>query len=131
MLLASADPYRVARPYRKRGQGLLELPIGVTKGSSGRLPYIGTSLVLGGPTVAKALSRAMLGRPLVNLELHGIDLCDAEADGLEWLAPHQPDLRVPLAQKEAALRAAIREVRAMGYPWVRLDDAADQFAARR
>ncbi len=130
VLLASADPYRVARPYRRRGHGLLELPIGVTSRVSGQLPYIGTSLVLGGPTVARALSRAMLGRPLINLELHGIDLADAEADGLEWLLPHQPDLRVPLAQKEAALRAAIREVRAMGYPWVRLDDAADQFAAR-
>ncbi len=129
--LASADPYRMARPYRRRGRGLLQLPIGVTNSLTARLPYIGTSLVLGGPVVAKTLSRAMLGRPLVNLELHGIDLADAEADGLTWLAPHQPDLRVPLAQKEAALRAAIREVRAMGYPWVRLDDAADQFAAQR
>ena len=130
VLLAPADPYRVARPYRRRGHGLLELPIGVTRGAAGRLPYIGTSLVLAGPLGARALSRGMAGRPLVNLELHGIDLADAEADGLEWLAPHQPDLRVPLTTKEAALRAAIREVRAMGYPWVRLDDAADEFASR-
>lgn len=131
VLLASADPYRVARPYRRRGQGLLELPIGVTRAATGRLPYIGTSVVLGGATGARALSRAMAGRPLINLELHGMDLADAEADGLEWLAPYQPDLRVPLAKKEAALRAAIREVRGLGYPWVRLDDAADELAARR
>lgn len=130
VLAASPDPYRMARPYRRRGRGMLELPIGVTRAVAGRLPYIGTSLVLAGPAGARALSRGMAGRPLINLELHGIDLADAEADGLGWLTPHQPDLRVPLAQKEAALRAAIREVRAMGYPWVRLDDAADEFAAR-
>ncbi len=131
ILSAPTEPYRMARPYRRRGHGLLELPIGVTRAVAGRLPYIGTSLVLGGPTAARVLSRGMRGRKLVNLELHGIDLADAEADNLQWLAPYQPDLRVPLAQKQASLRAAIRELREMGYTFVRLDDAADQFAAQR
>lgn len=125
VLSAPADPYRLGRPYWRRGDGLLELPIGVTRGP--RLPYIGTSVVLAGERGADWLSRAMVGRPLVNLELHGIDLADAEADGLQALAPHQPDLRVSAEGKERALRAAIHRLRAAGYRFVRLADAADAF----
>ena len=92
--------------YWRRGRGLLELPIGVTFGP--RLPYIGTSVVLGGPAGARLLTRGVLGRELVNLELHGIDLADAEDDGLEWLAPHQVDLRLPGEIKREALASAVR-----------------------
>jgi hypothetical protein len=122
VLTAPANPYRVGRPYTRRGKGLLELPIGVTRGA--RLPYIGTSVTLGGASTARILSRAMIGRPLVNLELHGIDLSDAAHDGLEWLAPHQPDLRRTAAQKETALRAAIGVLRDAGYAFVTLAEAA-------
>jgi len=125
VLGAPADPYRIGRPYWRRGAGLLELPIGVTRGP--RLPYIGTSVVLAGPTGADGLSRAIAGRPLVNLELHGIDLADADADGLQSLRPHQPDLRASAAAKEEALRAAIRRLDAEGYRFVRLRDAAEAF----
>ena len=58
----------------ERGDGLLELPIGVTPL---QLPYIGTSLVLGGERIAERLSKQMLGRELINLELHGFDVADA------------------------------------------------------
>ncbi len=122
VLTAPADPYRVGRPYWRRGGGVLELPIGVTR--LARLPYIGTSVVLAGALGARLLSRAMVGRPLVSLELHGIDLADAEADGLGFLAPHQPDLRRPLRAKEAALRAAIATLREAGYRFVTLREAA-------
>jgi len=122
VLTAPANPYRVGRPYTRRGVGLLELPIGVTRGA--RLPYIGTSVTLGGPRLARVLSHAMVGRPLVNLELHGIDLSDVEDDGLRWLAPHQPDLRRSAAEKEAALRAAIAVLRSAGYAFVTLAEAA-------
>ncbi len=124
VLVAPADPYRVGRPYFRRGDGLLELPIGVTSVATGRLPYIGTTLTLGGPRLATTLTRLMRGRPLVNLEMHGIDLSDAEEDGLAFLAPHQHDLRRTAAQKETALRAAIRALRDGGAEIVRLDEAA-------
>jgi hypothetical protein len=83
MLTAPANPYRVGEPFWQRGQGLLELPIGVTGALSGRLPYIGTSLIPSlGPRGCRFLTRRIIGRPLVNLELHGIDLVDADADGI-------------------------------------------------
>jgi hypothetical protein len=129
VLLAPADPYRVGRPYYRKGAGLLELPIGVTHGTSARLPYIGTSLVMAGEAGARWLTQRMIGRPLVNLELHGIDLCDAEQDGLGWLRPHQPDLRKPLDDKRRALEAAIWTLRGAGYSFVTLADAAQQLGS--
>ena len=128
VLGAPADPYRVGRPYWRRGDGILELPIGVTRGP--RLPYIGTNVVLAGETGARAFTRAVVGRPLVNLELHGIDLADAEEDGLSFLAPHQFDLRRSATLKEAALRSAIATLRATGHRFVTLRDAADAFEPR-
>ncbi len=126
VLTAPADPYRIGTPYTRRGAGLLELPIGVTRGA--RLPYIGTSITMGGALAARALTRAIVGRPLVNLELHGIDLSDADEDGLGWLAPHQLDLKRTAAQKETALRAAIETLRAAGYAFVTLAEAARAFS---
>ena len=127
VLLAPADPYRVGRPYYRRGEGLLELPIGVTRGTTARLPYIGTSLVMGGEPTARWLTQRIVGRPLVNLELHGMDLCDAELDGLDWLRPHQPDLRKPLEHKRRALEAAVWTLRGAGYSFVTLAQAAERF----
>jgi len=129
VLTAPADPYRVGTPYWKRGDGLLELPIGVTRDVTGRLPFIGTSVVLAGPRGAAALARLASGRPLVNLELHGIDLADARLDGLERLAPHQPDLRVSAEKKSAALSAAVERLRQDGYRFVTLSEAARELAA--
>ncbi|MBX3249240.1 MAG: polysaccharide deacetylase family protein [Myxococcales bacterium] len=128
VLRAPADPYRVGRPYWTRGDGLVELPIGVTRGA--RLPFIGTSVALAGERGADLLARQMIGRPLVSLELHGIDLADAAEDGLEALRPHQPDLRKSAAEKEAAIRAAIARLHAAGYRFVTLADAASRFGAR-
>lgn len=123
VLTAPADPYRRGRPYTQEGRGLRELPIGVTRGL--RLPYIGTSVVLAGERGADLLTRQIVGRPLVNLELHGIDLADAEEDGLRTLRPHQPDLRKSAAFKERSLRAAIARLRASGYRFVTLAEAAE------
>ncbi|HEU5073351.1 MAG TPA: hypothetical protein VFU02_04250, partial [Polyangiaceae bacterium] len=64
----------------------------------------------------------------VNLELHGIDLLEAQ-DGLELLARHQPDLRVPLARKRAVFETVIDVLRARGFHFVRLDEAARSLAA--
>jgi hypothetical protein len=124
VLMAPADPYRVGRPYYQRGTELLELPIGVTSTRSGRLPFIGTSLLHAGPRAGAWLTRQMLDRPLINLELHGIDLADAHADGLDFLALHQLDLQRSLPDKRAALETAIWVLRGAGYEFVTLEDAA-------
>ncbi len=124
VLAAPTRPYRVGRPYWRRGEGLLELPVQVTRGA--RLPFIGTYVTLGGPRLARWMARMCVGEPLVNLELHGIDVLDA-ADGLEALRPHQPDVRVPTARKLDALRAAIGELRGAGYEFTTLEQAARRF----
>ncbi|HEX8790362.1 MAG TPA: polysaccharide deacetylase family protein [Polyangiaceae bacterium] len=122
VLLAPTRPYRIGRPYWRKGQGLRELPVQVTRGA--RLPFIGTSVTMGGPRVARMLARMCVGEPLVNLELHGIDVLDAD-DGLEALRPHQPDVRVPRARKLEALSAVCEELGAAGYEFVTLRQAAD------
>jgi peptidoglycan/xylan/chitin deacetylase (PgdA/CDA1 family) len=126
VLAAPTRPYRVGRPYWRRGGGLLELPVQVTRGA--RLPFIGTYVTLGGPRLAGLLARMCVGEPLVNLELHGMDVLDA-ADGLEALRPHQVDVRVPAARKLDALRAAVGELRGAGYEFTTLADAARRFHA--
>lgn len=126
VLMAPARPYRVGRPYWRRGNGLLELPVQVTRVA--RLPFFGTTITMWGPRFARRLARMCIGEPLVNVELHGIDVLDVE-DGLEGLRAHQPDVRVPKERKLEALAAAIEEFRGAGYEFVRLRDAADAFSA--
>jgi len=126
VLAAPIVPYRVGQPYYRAGRGLLELPIQVTPRL--RLPFIGTTLTSLGAVLARRLARALVGVELINLELHGIDLLDA-ADGLEALAPHQPDVRVALERKWETFVAVIAELRSAGYGFVRLDEAARELAA--
>lgn len=126
-MLAPANPYRVGRTLRTRGEGILELPIGVTTTATGRLPYIGTSLVMAGPQATRALTQAIAGRPLINLELHGIDLADAEPDGLGFLRAHQPDLNVRLDRKLASLHGAIDSLVKLRYRFVTLAEATSYF----
>ncbi len=121
VLAAPTRPYRMGARYFQRGTGLVELPIQVTRGA--RLPFIGTTLTLAGERRARWLTRRVVGEPLVNLELHGIDVLDA-ADGLEALRPHQPDVRVGVLHKLAALGAVIETLKSAGYSFVRLDEAA-------
>jgi len=126
VLRAPRRPYRVGRPYWRRGDGLLELPIGVTRL---QLPYIGTSLVLGGPRVAASLTKQMLDRELINLELHGFDAADAESDSLHALVPHRADLKRRAAEKLLALSAAVRVMRNAGYELVTLAEAAGRLSS--
>lgn len=126
VLRAPRRPYRVGRPYWQRGNGLLELPIGVTRL---QLPYIGTSLVLGGRRGAARLTKQMLGRELINLELHGFDVADLQEDGLHALAPHRADLRRRASEKLLALGAAVRVMREAGYELVTLNEAAHRLSA--
>ncbi len=67
-----------------------------------------------------------VGEPLINIELHGIDVLD-EFDGLAPLRPHQMDVRVVKQRKLAALKAVVQTLRDEGYTFVRLDEAAKRF----
>jgi peptidoglycan-N-acetylglucosamine deacetylase len=125
VLLAPTTPYRIGSPYWTKGAGLLEIPIQVTRGP--RLPFIGTTLTLAGPQIARYMAKLVIGSPLVNLELHGIDVLDTE-DGFMELRDHQPDARIPHARKLEALDAVVAELRRAGYAFVRLDEAAEAYA---
>jgi hypothetical protein len=119
--LAPTEPYRMGSRPGSRGRGLVELPIAVW--SPLRLPVIGTSLALAGPTLARRLARRW-SSSLFNLELHALDFWDAEADGLGELAAHEPALRVPLARRLETFHALGEALRARGAAFVRLDEVA-------
>lgn len=124
VLRCPRGPYRLGSPYFKRGDGPLELPIGVTRRL--RLPFIGTALMLAGISRARWLTRGMLGDSFVNLELHGIDLLD-ESDGLSGLARHQLDLRVARQRKLEILGVVVDDLARAGYEFVTLEEAAGAF----
>ena len=99
-LVAPADPYRpsMTAPWKRGQASMVELPIAVTPLL--RVPAIGTSLLLAPQWLRTQLVAQMAKRPFFNFELHGIDLIDAELDGIpEAVIARQPDLRVPLAKK--------------------------------
>lgn len=103
-LIAPTDPYRpaMAAPWRRGQAPVVELPVAVTPWT--RLPAIGTTLLVAPAWLRERWVDAMRGRAFFNLELHGIDLCDAELDGIPGeLCARQPDLRIPLADKAATL----------------------------
>jgi peptidoglycan-N-acetylglucosamine deacetylase len=107
-LIAPADPYRPhgAAPWRRGQASVVELPIAVTPLL--RVPAIGTNLLLAPAALRGRWLEAMRARPFFNLELHGIDLIDAGADGIpSALVARQPDLRASLETKRRALEATI------------------------
>lgn len=123
-LLAPADPYRpnATAPWRRGQAPLVELPIAVTPFT--RVPAIGTLLLLAPDWLRARMLEAMRRRPFFNLELHGIDLADADLDGIPGaLVSRQPDLRVPLARKLRALEATLDRL-ALDYELVTLASAA-------
>ncbi|HET7541988.1 MAG TPA: polysaccharide deacetylase family protein [Polyangiaceae bacterium] len=125
MLRAPSVPYRTGSPYWARGTGLLELPIQVV--GPLRLPFIGTSLALLGPSGARLLTHRLKGVPFVNLELHGLDFLEAH-EVPRALRRVQPDLRVPLARKLQVFDTVLDTLRSQGYSAVRLDEAANILA---
>jgi len=122
VLTAPTVPYRIGSPYYRRGEGMLEIPIQVTRGL--RLPFIGTSVVLAKERAAW-LARMCAGDPLVNLELHGIDVLDA-ADGLEALQPYQFDVKIPKRSKFDSLVSVVSTLKQAGYRFVTMKEAATQ-----
>jgi hypothetical protein len=123
-LLAPARPYRPdpVRPWRRGQASVVELPIAVTPGL--RVPAIGTSLLLAPDWLRARWLEAMRRRDFFNLELHGIDLADAEADGVPGeLVRRQPDLQISLDRKRRALEATLDRL-AADFDFVPLRDVA-------
>jgi hypothetical protein len=128
-LVAPARPYRPSprAPWRRGHGPVVELPVAVTPIL--RAPAIGTSLLLAPGWLRRQLVAGMRRQGFFNLELHGIDLCDAEEDGIPGqLVARQPDLRVPLARKRAALEEVLDAVQA-AFQLGRLRDLAERWAA--
>lgn len=126
-LLCPALPYRPrsGAPWRRGQSSVLELPVATTPRL--RLPAIGTLLVAAPDAVRARVLEQMRGRPFFNLELHGIDLVDAEADGIpDELVARQPDLRRPLAHKVRVLAATLERL-AGEYRFETLRDASARF----
>jgi hypothetical protein len=126
---SAADVYRAGRAGNGApARPILELPMAVTPWL--RLPVIGTSLVTAPDWLRRRLVASALSAPFFNLELHGIDLCDAEADGVPAaLRARQPDLRVPLARKLAALDATLAQARAAGASFLTLREVTASASA--
>ena len=76
-----------------------------------RAPFIGTSLLMMGERGYRLIRPWLKRAPFVNLEFHGIDMCDLERDGIDPALLKQPDLRVPLRAKEALFRRVLSDLR--------------------
>jgi peptidoglycan/xylan/chitin deacetylase (PgdA/CDA1 family) len=130
VLMAPRRPYRpsAGAPYRQGQLDIVELPVAVTRWM--RWPVFGTSLITAPEWMRKRMVAAALSEPFFNLELHGIDLCDADDDRIPAeLVARQPDLRRPLSVKLAALDATLSEITAAGARFQRLAEVASHAAA--
>jgi hypothetical protein len=109
--MGPTQPYRPdpQRPWRRGQAAVVELPIAVIPLL--RLHAIGTTLIMSEP-LRRLLLAGMEHQAFFNLELHGIDLIDAEADRIPAeLRARQPDLRVPLSDKLSALSQTLALLR--------------------
>lgn len=96
-----------SEPHVHRSSGLVELPI-TTVGPL-RLPLVGTFVLAGPEPVRRAIVEGALACPHVHLELHAIDLADAERDGLDAsLVPLRPELAVDLETRRSRLAEFVR-----------------------
>ena len=96
------------RPYRPdAAPELIEAPIATTAGL--RLPVIGSTLLyLGARWFRLALPGLLRTSPLVNLELHAVDLVGVQEDGLDPSLALFPDPgRMALSRKASTLDACL------------------------
>ena len=104
----AGDPrIMVASRHPHHRRSLLELPMTVLPKI--RFPIIGTSLILLGKRGMRMLRPAISRIDFYNLEFHGIDMCDAEIDGINLSS--QPDLKVPIKQKRATIKDTLEHMR--------------------
>jgi peptidoglycan-N-acetylglucosamine deacetylase len=124
-LVGGARSFLGARaPHPIAGTSLWELPISTV--GPARWPLVGTFLLAGPPLLRRAFERASARAPSLHLELHGIDLVDADRDGVEArVAALQPELRTPLAVRLTRLETFLHARRG----FTRLCDAAAALAS--
>lgn len=93
--------------HRVAADRLWELPISAL--GPLRIPLVGT-FALAGPTWLRApLVRAAVRSDEIHLELHGLDLADADEDGIDArLHRLQPELRTPLVDRRSRLADLLR-----------------------
>ena len=99
------------RPHRLRdgAEGLVEFPISVTRWL--RFPVYHTLTYFVPPWMFRRWLRALLRSRLpVCYELHAADLLDLETDGVDQRMDRHPGMRIPVAQKRAALRDVLRTI---------------------
>ncbi len=109
-LTVGCTPYRInpEKPWKKGG-GIVEIPISTTRISM--IPVIGTFVAMASPAVCQVALASVAKRNFFNFELHGIDLIDAEKDGIPGgLVAKQPDLRIPLKVKRERIRNALTKL---------------------
>lgn len=91
------------RPHFMPGCGMWEVPVSVSPVL--RMPMVGTFVLGAGGGL---LLREARERKYLHLELHGLDLADADADGYDpALRRLQPELRTPLGSRLEKLRGLI------------------------
>ena len=99
-LFGARTPHRVG--------GLVELPISVL--GPLRLPLVGTFVLAGPAWMRRTLVHHALREDDVHLELHGLDLADADADPIdERLHRLQPELRTPLPSRRERLLELLQQ----------------------
>lgn len=109
-------------PYWREDVGLWELPMSVSP--IGRVPLIGTTLLALPAIVSGQLRRIAIGLPHLHLELHGMDLADADRDALApGLRERQPELKVPWWVRHERLRELLA-LRGQARPLRAVVDAA-------
>jgi len=124
VMYCPTQPYRMGQPYWRKGTGMIEIPIGLTPWT--RLPYMGTTFAIFGAQVSAWLTRMMARRSFVHLQLHGIDVSDAQLDDLTHLIKYQPELRRPLAQRLQTLRDQVRWLKQQGFQFLTLRQVSQQ-----
>ena len=129
-LTAPTRPYRpsLRAPWRRGHSRVVELPIAVTPGL--RIPAIGTSLLVAPEPLRDRILSGVMGEEFFNFELHGIDLADAEDDGIPGeLVSRQPDLHLSYAEKRGRLSAILDKLEER-FEFATLADVAGQVQAR-
>lgn len=109
--LPLAPPSSTAQAYtRGPNPPLWEIPMTLVPGL--RFPYIGTQLLtLPRPLLPTMTSLVTRAHPLLNLELHAIELLDPHHDPqLHALTDKQPDLPVPLREKRSRFLQCFEQI---------------------
>lgn len=89
------------------------------------IPLIGTSVITFPAFILSMMMKISLFRSIINIEAHGIDLCDKEESALfDPLSGIQPDLKYPLEHKLERFRKIIRFYKDNGYEFKTLSQIA-------